>query len=77
MAYIAQKETRYVIERGSAFDWRVYRVVDTIEEVIEICDSSIDKDECADDWNDFISGQSLHFTYDDQWKITCVKKSNT
>jgi hypothetical protein len=77
MAFILQKETRYVIEKGGAFEWSVHRVVDTIEEVIAICASAIDMDECEDEWNDFISGKSRTFSYEDRWKITCCKKSES
>lgn len=53
MAFM-QKETRYVVMRSGHAEYDPYRVVDTIDEVMQVI-GTID-DDCESEWNEFISG---------------------
>lgn len=76
MAFIKQKETRYVIERIGSMSSDVYRVVDTLEEVQTIVGTVDEDDDSFDDWTDFLAGKKHVVTCGDySWKITRCGKS--
>ncbi len=66
-----QKETRYVIERVGSMDLDVFRVVDTIDEIMQVT-HTLD-DDFESEWNDFINDESNVYN-DDSWRITRCKK---
>ena len=73
MAYFAQKETRYVIERAGSNEYSVFRVVDTVDEVMQVI-GNLD-DDFENEWNDFISEESNEYKDEDRWKVTRCKKA--
>lgn len=71
MEFFKQKETRYVIERIGSMGLDVWRVVDTIDEIMQVT-NTLD-DDFESEWNAFINDESKVYM-DDSWKITRCKK---